>query len=160
MSLNVQFYLLIHTILYGIFLGICFDTLETVSTLINKKIYRSGLLILHWVVQIPTIIIFFHRVNHGVLQSYLIVFIFLGSWLYFKTCRQQYTKNLKTLLKVGDQTHKTIKKVLNILIFKPIVFIFARIFDIMTIPKKFFRKKTIKQQDHEEFKQSDEAQCN
>ena len=141
MSLNIQIYLLIHTILYGVFLGLCFDTLELLGARVKKKLCQDFLIILYWAMQIPLTVLFFHHVNRGEFQSYLFIFVLLGGLGYFKFFRNKYLKDLKTLLEVCFQMYKCIKKVLNVLIFKPIVFIFKIIFDIMVIPKKIFRKK-------------------
>ena len=141
MSLNIQFYLLIHTILYGIFLGLCFDTLDMFSQRVKKRICRDILIILYWAMQLPLVVLFFHRVNRGEFQSYLLIFVLLGGLIYFKIFQKKYAEDLKTLIKVCQNVYMWIKKVLNLLIFKPIVFIFRVIFDIIVLPKKFFRKK-------------------
>ena len=144
MSLNVQFYLLIHTILYGIFLGLCFDTFDIFSQRVKRKISRDILIILYWGGQLPLAVLFFHRVNRGEFQSYLLVFVLLGGLIYFKILKKKYLENLKTLLEICYQVYNWIKKVLNVLIFKPIVFIFKIIFDIIVVPKRFLEKKWFK----------------
>ena len=141
MSLNIQFHLLIHTILYGIFLGLCFDTFDTFSQRVKKKICRDIIIILYWAIQLPLVVLFFHRVNQGEFQSYLLIFVLLGGLVYYKIFRKKYAKDLKTLIKVCRNVYMGIKKVLNLLIFKPIVFIFRVIFDIIVLPKKIFQKK-------------------
>jgi len=159
MSLNIQFYLLIHTILYGIFLGLSFDTLNMLVTRVKKQFCRDALIILYWTMQIPLTLLFFHYVNRGEFQSYILIFVLLGGLLYFKILRKKYIKDLKTLTEVCYQMYKCIKKILNILIFKPIAFIFKLIFDIIVIPKKFFRKKR-SDEDRERFEQGAEVQGN
>jgi len=141
MSLNIQFYLLIHTILYGIFLGLCFDTLDTCVQQIKRKIYRDVVIMVYWTVQLPFAVLFFHRVNRGEFQSYLLIFVLLGGLIYFKVFRKKYLEELKTLIKVCLQVYKWIKKVVNVSILVPILFIFRVISDIIGLPKKFFRKK-------------------
>ncbi|MCL1989766.1 MAG: spore cortex biosynthesis protein YabQ [Defluviitaleaceae bacterium] len=141
MSLNNQLHLLIHTLLYGIFLGLCFDTFNLVLGHFAKKTCHNILFILYWVIQLPLAILFFHRVNRGEFQSYLLVFALLGGGLYFKIFQKAYMKELKMLLKMCRHLLIGIRKVLNVLIFTPIAFIFKVIFDIIVIPKKIFRKK-------------------
>ena len=141
MSLTVQFYLLTHTILYGIFVGLCFDTFDMVIERVKKKICRNALIILYWSIQLPLAILFFHRINRGEFQSYLLLFVLLGGLIYFKLFKKKYMKELKTLIKVCHKVCKWIKNVINILIFKPILFIFKLIFDIIVLPKKFFGKR-------------------
>ena len=143
MSLNIQFHLLIYTILYGIFLGLCFDTLDMFSQHVKKRICRDIIIILYWAMQLPLVVLFFHRVNHGEIQSYLLIFVLLGGLTYFKVFQKKYTKDLKTLMNVSYKVYMWIKKVLNLLIFKPIAFIFRVIFDIIVLPKRFFRKKLV-----------------
>jgi spore cortex biosynthesis protein YabQ len=141
MSLDRQFYLFIHTILYGVFLGLSFDTFELFCQWVKKKIIRDILIILFWAMQLPLAVLLFHRVNRGEFQSYLLIFVLLGGWIYFKILKKKYIQDLKTLIQVCHQVYKWIKKVLNVLFFKPIAFIFRIVFDIINIPKKFFRKK-------------------
>jgi len=140
MSLNIQIHLLIHTILYGIFLGLCFDTLDEFSQRVKKKICRDAIIVLYWAMQLPLVVLFFHRVNRGEFQSYLLIFVLLGGLIYFKVFHKMYIKDLKTLIKICHEIYKWIKKLLNLLIFKPIAFIFSVIFDIIVLPKKIFRK--------------------
>ena len=138
MSLTVQFYLLTHTILYGIFVGLCFDTFDMFIRQLKQRICRHALIILYWSIQLPLAILFFHRINRGEFQSYLLFFVLLGGLIYFKLFKKKYMKELKTLIEMCYKVCKCIKNVLNILIFKPILFIFRLIFDIMVLPKKFF----------------------
>jgi len=143
MSLNIQVYLLIHTILYGVFLGLCFDTLDMYIQRVKKRICRDIIIILFWTVQLPLAVLFFHRVNQGEFQSYLLIFVLLGGLIYFKIFKKKYAEDLKVLIKICSKVFKWIKKVLNLLIFKPIAFIFSAIFDIIVLSKKFFRKKRL-----------------
>jgi len=107
--------------------------------------------------QLPLAVLFFHRVNHGEFQSYLLIFVLLGGLMYFKFFQKMYTKDLKTLIKICSKVLKWIKKVLNLLIFKPIAFIFNAIFDIIVLSKKFFRKKRFAD-DEKESRQDGEFQ--
>jgi len=141
MSLNIQFYLLIHTILYGVFLGLSFDTLDMCCQRMKTRICRGILIIFYWAMQPPLAVLFFHRVNRGEFQSYLLIFVLLGGLVYFKFFKKKYSKDLKTLVKVCHKLCNWIKKLLSLLIFKPIAFIFRVIFDIIVLPKKIFRKK-------------------
>ena len=159
MSLNIQFHLLIHTVLYGVFLGLCFDTLDMLSQRAKKKICRDFLIILYWAIQLPLVVLFFHRVNRGEFQSYLLIFVLIGGLIYFKLFQKKYTSDLKALIKVCHKVYKWIKKVLNLLIFMPIAFIFCSIFDIIVLPKKFFRRKR-SAIDEKELSQDGEIQGN
>ena len=141
MSLSIQFHLLIHTILYGVFLGLCLDTFNLFLQKMAKKIYREMLIILYWTAQLPLAVLYFHRVNSGEFQSFLLIFVLLGGGLYYKLLQKKYIKELKMFLNVCRQLYRWLKKLLNVLIFTPLAFIFGRIFDIMVLPKKFFRKK-------------------
>jgi len=141
MSLNIQFHLLTHTILYGAFIGLTFDTVGLLIQQLKNKIFRDFLLIFYWTIQLPLAVLFFHRINQGKFQSYLLIFVLLGGGIYFKFFQRKYLVELKMLLKVCHQVYFGLKKVLNVLIFKPILFIFRLIFDIMVVPRKIFRKK-------------------
>jgi len=143
MSLSNQFYLLIHTFLYGAFIGLSFDTVGLLIQHLTSKIFCIFLLIFYWTLQLPLAVLFFHRVNQGEFQSYLLIFVLLGACLYFKFFREKYLLELKMLLKVCHQVYIGLKKVLNVLISKPILFIFRRVFDIMVIPSKFLKREKL-----------------
>lgn len=154
MSLNTQFYLLIHTILYGVFIGLTFDTTSQFVQKVKRKITVDLIIILYWVLQLPIAIWYFHQVNNGKFQSYLIIFVFVGGVLYIKLIRKNYLKNLKILLKNVKVIVKWAKKALNLLILTPLLFIFRIIFDIIVLPKKIllcFIKKTDDEEDEKEF---------
>lgn len=141
MSLTRQFYLLIHTILYGLFLGLTFDPLSMGVRRFKKKFIRSFLMVMYWVLQVPLAVLYFHRMNQGEFQGYLLIFTLLGGVVYFKLVRPDYLKRLRELKDVYCQMDKFVKKLLNILFFKPAVFLFKFISAIIVIPRKFFRKK-------------------
>ena len=141
MNLNIQFYLLIHTILYGMFLGLGFDSVEIMILRMRKGFCRDALIFSYWIIQLPFAVLFFHRVNRGEFQSYLLIFVLFGGFIYFRILRKKYLKSFRRLIKECYQVYKWIKKVLNMLIFMPVVFIFRVISDIMVLPKIIFRKK-------------------
>ena len=159
MSLNIQFNLLIHTILYGVFLGVMLDTADWFICLIKKKFYGQLLIILFWLSQLPLGILFFHQINQGKFQSYLLLFVLLGSWLYFKFFQKNYLDALKMLVKSCFQVYKWLEKALKILIFAPMVFIFKVISDIIVIPRSIFRRKQARMS-KERSKQDGEIQSN
>jgi len=159
MSLNVQFNLLIHTILYGIFLGLCLDALNLFVQRMKKKICRDILMILFWGAQLPLAVLFFHRINRGEFQSYLLIFVLLGGWIYFKIFQKKYIEELKILIKACFEVYTGVKKALNVLIFVPLLFIFRAIFDIIVLPKKFFRNKR-SDGDEKRLKQDGKVQSN
>jgi len=138
MSLNVQFHLLIHTILYGVFLGLSFDTLNLGLQRIKKRIFSDLLIVLYWGAQLPLVVWFFHQVNHGQFQTYLVIFVLIGGWLYYKLLQKKYHQDLKILLKHLKVGYKGVKKAINVLILSPLLFIFRIVFDIMVLPKRFF----------------------
>jgi len=141
MSLDIQFYLLIHTILYGIFLGLSFDTTNLIIQYLKNKIIRDLLIILYWAAQLPLAVLFFHRVNQGKFQSYLLIFVLIGGGIYFKFFQKKYLEEFKILLKICHRLYIGTKKVLNVLIFVPIGFIFQIVFDIIDKPRKIFKKR-------------------
>jgi len=157
MSLNIQFYLLIHTILYGAFIGLTFDTLNLAVKKVKRRLGRDFLIVLYWILQLPIAVLFFHRVNKGEFQSFLIIFVLLGGLLYFKIFQTKYVQDLKKLTEICFQVSRWVKKILNVVFFKPILFIFRLIFDIIRLPKnllkkvfkKFFRKKRSDAEDDE-----------
>jgi len=158
MSLNVQFYLLIHTILAGIFLGLTFDTLGMVIGRIKKRLLSDFLIVLYWIIQLPFMVWYFHRVNHGKFQSYLVIFLLLGGLIYYKALRQNYQQNLKMMIKNGKNLYRAIKKAVNVLIFAPLLFIFRIVFDIIMLPKHIFIRiwpKKVIDDDEEEHEQGD-----
>ena len=157
MSLNDQFHLLIHTILYGVFLGLSFDTLGMVVGRIEKKLLNDFLIVLYWIIQLPVAVWYFHQVNHGRFQSYLLIFVLLGGLIYYKVLRRNYQHDLKILVKNGKILWRALKKVVNLLIFTPIRFIFRIIFDIMVLPKNILVRIWPKKAVDEDKKEYDEG---
>jgi len=145
MSLNTQFYLLTHTLLYGIFLGICLDSVDLFLRNVKNRIFIKIILILHWLMQFMLAMLFFHRVSHGQFHSYLLLIVLLGTWIYFKLLKKKYLKELEILMNFASHLLNGIKKLINVIIFTPILFIFNVISDIIVIPKSFFRKLLFKE---------------
>ena len=116
MSLDVQFHLLIHTILYGVFLGLTFDSLNLGVGRVKKRLLSDILIVLYWMVQLPLAIWFFHKVNHGQFQTYLLIFVLFGGLIYYKGLQKKYHQDLKLLLKHVKLVCRGIKKVANVLI--------------------------------------------
>ncbi|MCL2560539.1 MAG: hypothetical protein FWE07_08640 [Turicibacter sp.] len=141
MSLNDQFYLLIHTVLYGFFLGLLFDSLNLAITRFKKRVLRDISMVVFWVLQFPFAILYFHRISQGNFQSYLIIFVLLGGWLYFKTLSAVYFSQLRELKKRFMHVYRFIEKLINVLIFKPLLFIFKFFSAIILLPRILFKKQ-------------------
>lgn len=159
MSLNVQFYLLVHTILYGIFLGLTFDSLNLIILQIKKKYLADGLTILFWICQLLLAIWYFHRINHGKFQTYLLIFVLFGGLIYYKLLQKKYQQDVKILLKHVKLMLKVIKKAINVLFLLPLLFIFKTGFDIMVLPKRILVHwwyKIVIVQDEKEYAKADD----
>jgi len=138
MSLNIQFITLINTIILGIFFGFTLETLAHFTSKMKHKFSRDLLFVLFWTVQIPITILFFHRINQGQFQSYLLIFVLFGGLIYSKLLRTRYLADLKIVHEVSHQLLKWIKKLINVLILTPLHFIFSVIHDIIVLPKRFY----------------------
>jgi len=131
MSLAIQFYLLIHMVLYGAFVGITFDCITTLKDDLKNKYLKIAVMILYWIAQIPLVYIYTYNVNDGIFHFYIIIFLIIGALSYFKFMKKRFHQELELL---GENIYiimRIFKKLLNILVISPIRFIYKIISDIM-----------------------------
>ena len=133
MSLNTQFALMIHAILYGIFIGITFDCVTIVKNQLFNKIVQIAWIILYWTIQIPLTFIYIYNVNEGIFHLYILLFLALGVILYYKFMRQNLHHDLELLGESLFIVAKFIKKLVIILFISPIMFIYKLVSDIIIV---------------------------
>ena len=133
MSLNTQFTLMIHAILYGIFIGITFDCVMIVKNQLFNQIVKIALIALYWIVQLPLTFIYIYNVNEGIFHMYILIFLALGIVLYYKFMRQNLHHDLEMLGESLFIVAKFTKKMVIILVISPIMFIYKLVSDIMIV---------------------------
>ena len=143
MSLETQVYLLVHTILYGMFIGISFDTMEIFRRQISIGFLRNLMLVIFWILQMPLIVVYFFQISGGMFQTYLVIFLMLGAYVYFKCLRNTYLKKLDELGECLENIETFLIRLLNAL-FRPMVFIFRLVSGIIGVPRKIFFKIYVK----------------
>lgn len=124
-NLSGQFYLLIHTLLYGAYLALMADLIQISLKRIKKTLLRQLLIGLFLAFQLPLILLYFHQVNRGVFQGYLLVFIFVGSLFYRTFLRRTFLKQLAEVVDVSRHIYMILRKSLTALILRPLAFTFS-----------------------------------
>jgi len=118
-------------LLYGAFIGITFDCTSTLKRDLTNKYYQIAVIIFYWIMNIPLIYIYIYNVNDGIFHVYIILFIIMGAIIYFKWMKPRFYHDLELLGKNIYISLSFIKKILNILVISPILFIYKLFSDII-----------------------------
>lgn len=133
MSLNTQFILMIHVILYGLFIGITLDCVSLVKSNILNPIVQMTMIVLYWIIQLPLTFIYIYNVNEGIFHLYILIFLFVGIVIYYKLLRQILHKDLEMLGESLFSIAIVLKKMFNILVISPLMFIYKLVSDIIKL---------------------------
>ena len=131
MNLQTQFDLFIHMILYGVFIGITFDSINIIKNDMRHKVNRILTMALYWIILVPLTYLYLYNVNEGIMHLFVFLFLFLGNAIYLKFLKRFYRNDLEMLGEIIFLFANTIKKVVNWVIFKPLVFIYRVLSDII-----------------------------
>ena len=133
MSLQVQFQLMIHVLLYGIFIGITLDFIFIIKDILLNYYIQWAVVILYWLIQVPLTFIYIYNVNEGIFHLYILLFLIVGAIIYFKFLKQPLHHDLEMLGESLFTVANFIKKVVNILVISPIMFIYKLVSDIIML---------------------------
>ncbi len=133
MSLQVQFQLMIHVLLYGIFIGITLDFVFIVKEIFFNHYMQWAVVILYWLIQVPLTFVYIYNVNEGIFHLYILIFLIVGAIIYFKFLKQPLHHDLEILGESLFTVSNFIKKVVNILVISPIMFIYKLVSDIIML---------------------------
>lgn len=133
MSLQVQFQLMIHVLLYGIFIGITLDFIFIVKEIFFNHYMQWAVVILYWLIQVPLTFVYIYNVNEGIFHLYILIFLIVGAIIYFKFLKQPLHHDLEILGESLFTVSNFIKKVVNILVISPIMFIYKLVSDIIML---------------------------
>jgi len=133
MSLAIQFQLMIHTLLYGIFIGVTLDFVCIVKESFFNYHMQWIVIILYWLIQVPLTFVYIYNVNEGIFHLYILLFLIVGAIIYFKFLKHPLHRDLEML---GESLFKVayfLEKVVNILVISPIMFIYKLVSDIIKL---------------------------
>ncbi len=133
MSLQVQFQLMVHVLLYGIFIGVTLDFTYIVKEILFNHSIQWVIIVMYWLIQIPLTFIYIYNVNEGIFHLYILLFLFVGAIIYFKFLKQPLHRDLEMLGESLFTVAHFIKKVVNILVISPIMFIYKLVSDIIML---------------------------
>ncbi|MGL4337002.1 MAG: spore cortex biosynthesis protein YabQ [Turicibacter sp.] len=136
MSLDIQFQLMIHVTLYGMFVGITYDCFRMFKEGFKNIFVQYFIILVFWLIQIPLAFVFIYQVNEGIFHLYILIFLLLGALCYFKFMRQNLRDDLENLGISIFVILNFIKKLVIILVISPILFIYKLLSDII---KMFLR---------------------
>ncbi|HAX72050.1 MAG TPA: spore cortex biosynthesis protein YabQ [Firmicutes bacterium] len=139
MSLNIQFQLMIHMFVYGLFVGITYDCFRMLKEGFKSEIVGLCILLIYWAIQFPLAFIYIYKVNEGIFHLYILIFLFLGAWCYFKYLRQNLRQDLENLGISLFAIANFIKKFINIVVISPLLFIYKLVSDIMLLILRFLK---------------------
>lgn len=137
MSLDIQFQLMIHVTLYGMFVGITYDCFRLFKDELKNQIVQYIIMISFWLIQFPLTFVYIYQVNEGIFHLYILPFLFIGAWCYFKFMRQNLHNDLENLGISIFVILNFIKKLVNILVISPILFIYKLLSDIIKMFLRF-----------------------
>ena len=133
MSLSVQFQFMIHVLLYGIFIGVTLDFVCIVKEIFFSYYMQWVIIILYWLIQVPLTFVYIYNVNEGIFHLYILIFLIVGAIIYFKFLKQPLHRDLEMLGESLFTIAHFIKKVVNILVISPIMFIYKLVSDIIIV---------------------------
>lgn len=133
MSLPVQFQLMFHILLYGIFIGVTLDFVCVVKESFFNYYVQWVVVILYWLIQVPLTFVYIYNVNEGIFHLYILIFLIVGAIIYFKILKQPLHHDLEMLGESLFTIAHFIKKVVNILVISPIMFIYKLVSDIIKL---------------------------
>lgn len=139
MSLAIQFQLMLHTLLYGIFIGVTLDFVCIVKESFFNSYMQWVVIILYWLIQVPLTFIYIYNVNEGIFHLYILPFLIVGAIVYFKLLKHPLHRDLEML---GESLFKVtyfLEKVVNILVISPIMFIYKLVSDIIKLFLKILK---------------------
>lgn len=127
MNLIIQIYLLAHMLVYGAFVGITFDLVSVVKDDIRLPFQRIAAMIAYWLFLVPVSYVYLYQVNDGIFHLAIFPFLFAGIFLYFKCMRSLFWRDLETFGKVVFLILGFLKKLMNMLVISPFLFLYKLI---------------------------------
>ncbi|MDO5794825.1 MAG: spore cortex biosynthesis protein YabQ [Turicibacter sp.] len=124
---------MIHVLLYGIFIGITLDFVFIVKEIFFNHYMQWAVVILYWLIQVPLTFVYIYNVNEGIFHLYILIFLIVGAIIYFKFLKQPLHHDLEILGESLFTVSNFIKKVVNILVISPIMFIYKLVSDIIML---------------------------
>ncbi len=92
-----------------------------------------AVVILYWLIQVPLTFVYIYNVNEGIFHLYILIFLIVGAIIYFKFLKQPLHHDLEILGESLFTVSNFIKKVVNILVISPIMFIYKLVSDIIML---------------------------
>ncbi|MGN1387732.1 MAG: spore cortex biosynthesis protein YabQ [Bacillus sp. (in: firmicutes)] len=122
MTLTTQFYTLVAMIGMGSYFG---ATLDTYQLFLKRSQRKRWIVFIHdilfWIVQALQVFYVLLLVNQGELRFYSFLALICGFAAYQALFKKGYLHILETVIKIGKTTASFIKKVIMLLVYKPIV---------------------------------------
>ncbi|MDE5977587.1 MAG: spore cortex biosynthesis protein YabQ [Turicibacter sp.] len=139
MSLSVQFQLMIHVLLYGIFIAITLDFVYIIKEIFFNSYLQWIVIVLYWLIQVPLTFVYIYNINEGIFHLYILLFLIIGAITYFKWLKNRLHHDLEILGESLFTIVRMIKKVVNILVISPMMFIYKIVSDIIMLFLKILK---------------------
>lgn len=133
MSIGVQLQTFASMALCGCIMGIGFDTYQYFRTKGRFSRWLTFILdLLFWFSSIGVVFYVLVVVNQGIVRFPIFIGILIGAWGYFVLGSKTYIQFLITVIKFVKWIYQTILTILDILLIRPILFLYRIIFMIVT----------------------------
>jgi|GEM_PF-756261 len=131
-SFREQVILIIYFLIFGMFLGAMFDILHYFLRRVKVKQIISYIIeLIFWICMVIIACLYMLKVSEGYLTIYTFLFFFIGVVIYVYLLREDFKKNINSVVIFIGKIYRKYKKTIYLLIYPKEVFLFI---------KKAFRK--------------------
>ncbi|WP_139492584.1 spore cortex biosynthesis protein YabQ [Brevibacillus dissolubilis] len=132
MSIVVQIQTVAYMLLCGTLMGMGFDTYHVFKNKGRFPLWVVFILDLaFWLSSVGLVFYVLVSVNNGVVRFPIFLGMLIGAWFYFLLGSKKYIQFLNTMIKFSIWLYQTILRIIDILIVKPIQFIFQMIWMLL-----------------------------
>lgn len=133
MSISVQFQTVMAMTACGALLGMGFDTYHVLTRRGRIPSWLAFILdILFWVGSMGLVFWILIRVNDGIVRFPIFLGMLFGAWVYFVIGSKKYVQFLHAVIKFLRWLYRTIVRLINILIIRPVLFLYQLIVMLVT----------------------------
>src|SRR5690554_3396928 len=135
-SFREQVILIIYFLIFGMFLGAMFDILHYFLRRVKVKQIISYIIeLIFWICMVIIACLYMLKVSEGYLTIYTFLFFFIGVVIYVYLLREDFKKNINSVVIFIGKIYRKYKKTIYLLIYKKNIFIYIR--DIYYIYKNY-----------------------
>jgi spore cortex biosynthesis protein YabQ len=131
-SIAVQFQTVLVMSACGVLMGMGYDTYHVFT---GKSRFPAWLVffldVLFWLGSMGLVFFILVKVNDGIVRFPIFIGILFGAWVYFVIGSKKYIQFLMGVIKFCKWLYRTILRVIDILVIRPILFIYSLVFMLL-----------------------------